>query len=52
MVIKVDEMLITDSDGNYPSETITVVISSFSYSYGPGINEVEIDMQLNEAMGW
>jgi len=45
-------LIITDSDGNYPSETIPVVISSFNYSYGPGINEIGVDLQLNEAAGW
>lgn len=46
------DLVITDTDDNYPSETIPVVISSFSYTYGPGINEVGIDLQLNEASGW
>ena len=45
-------LIITDSDGNYPSETIPVVISSFGYTYGPGINEIGVDLQLNEAEGW
>ena len=45
-------LVITDTDGNFPTETVPVVISSFGYTYGPGINEVGIDLQLNEASGW
>ena len=43
---------VTDTEGNWPSESISTMMTSFQPTYGPGVNEVTISMTLFEVAGW
>lgn len=43
---------VADTSSNWPGEDISVMMTSFQPTYGPGVNEITMSITLYEVAGW